>query len=252
MSPEPGGAELDRSRSGLPRPTEPAAAGATLPSRRRRRSLDRVGARAAPYALLLPATAVIAVVLAYPLYKLGALSLQQYGLKELLAQQGVWIGFENYSTILHDREFWHVLIRTILFTIACVSLTMIFGTLIAILLTKLGSFMRLLLTTGLVLVWAMPVVVAVSIWRWMVDYEFGVLNWLLTELHLGNFVNHDWFVDPEEGFLIIRCSWSGARSRSSRSQSTPGSHRSRASWSRRRRSTAPPAGASSSTSRCRC
>ena len=34
--------------------------------------------------------------------------------------------------------------------------------------------MRLLITTGLVLAWAMPPVVAVTIWTWMVDYEFGV------------------------------------------------------------------------------
>ena len=33
----------------------------------------------------------------------------------------------------------------------------------------------------------MPVVVAVDIWRWMVDYEFGVLNWTLTQLHIGNY-----------------------------------------------------------------
>ena len=57
---------------------------------------------------------------------------------------------------------------------------MVLGTLIALLLAELGSVMRLLLTAGLIFVWATPVVVAVDIWRWMVDYEFGVLNWLLT------------------------------------------------------------------------
>ena len=56
--------------------------------------------------------------------------------------------------------------------------------------------MRLLLTAGLVLVWAMPVVVAVDIWRWMIDYEFGVLNWLLTKLHVGDYFHHDWFANP--------------------------------------------------------
>jgi N,N'-diacetylchitobiose transport system permease protein len=68
---------------------------------------------------------------------------------------------------------------------------------------RLGSFMRLLLTTGLVLVWAMPVVVAVNIWYWMVDYEFGVLNWTLTEAGVGDFVQRDWFVSPWSGFAVI-------------------------------------------------
>ena len=66
---------------------------------------------------------------------------------------------------------------------------MALGTLIALLLEQLGSKMRVLLSAGLIFVWAMPVVVAVAVWSWMVDYEFGVVNWLLTYLHVGNF-NH--------------------------------------------------------------
>ena len=50
--------------------------------------------------------------------------------------------------------------RTIAFTAVTVGLTMVFGTLIALLLARLGTFMRLLITTGLVLVWSMPPVVA--------------------------------------------------------------------------------------------
>ena len=49
----------------------------------------------------------------------------------------------------------------------------------------------------------MPVVVAVNIWYWMVDYEFGVLNWLLTELGIVDYVQHDWFVNPWQGFAVI-------------------------------------------------
>ncbi len=38
---------------------------------------------------------------------------------------------------------------------------------------------------------------------WMVDYEFGVANWTLTELHVGNFVRHDWFANPWTGFGVF-------------------------------------------------
>jgi N,N'-diacetylchitobiose transport system permease protein len=180
------------------------AAGTPPASRRRRRAWrTRVLGGAAPYALIVPAAAVVTAVLAYPMYLLVKLSFQQYGLEELIAKQGVWVGLDNYTTILHDSEFWQVLLRTVVFTAACVSLTMVFGTLIALLLAKLGSFMRLLLTSGLVLVWAMPVVVAANIWLWMVDYEFGVLNWVLTRLHLGDFINYDWFANPKLGFTVI-------------------------------------------------
>jgi N,N'-diacetylchitobiose transport system permease protein len=37
----------------------------------------------------------------------------------------------------------------------------------------------------------------------MVDYEFGVLNWLLTFLHIGNYNHHDWFVNPWSGWSVI-------------------------------------------------
>jgi N,N'-diacetylchitobiose transport system permease protein len=177
-----------------------AAVPASLLARRRRVRLAR---GTAPYLLLAPAGAVIAAVLGYPLYKLVTLSFQQYGLFELLAHKGKWIGLDNYSKIVHDATFWHVLWRTTLFTVANVGLTMVLGTLVAILLAKLGTFMRLLLTMGLVLVWSMPPVVSVNIWNWMVDYEFGVLNWTLTKLHVGNFTHHDWFVSPIQGFAVI-------------------------------------------------
>ncbi len=178
---------------------EPAA----RPARRRSGLGVRTRRALAPYTLVLPALAVIAAVLAYPLYQLVVLSFQQYGLVELLQHKGTWIGLDNYSHILHDREFWRVLVRTVVFTTATVSLTMVLGTLIALLLTTLGGFMRLLITTGLVLVWAMPPVVAVNIWNWMVDYEFGVANWTLSHLGLSYFDHHDWFVNPLEGFLVI-------------------------------------------------
>ena len=175
---------------------EPAAA-------RRRPLLSRFGTRATPYALLLPATTVIGAVLAYPLYFMVRLSLEHYGLFQLIRHKGVWIGTQNYAEIFHDAEFWHVVLRTIAFTAVCVSLTMVLGTAIALLLLQVGRVMRIALTTGLVLVWAIPTIVAVDLWRWMVDFEFGFVNWLLTYLHLGNFNHHDWFVNVWTGWGVI-------------------------------------------------
>jgi N,N'-diacetylchitobiose transport system permease protein len=169
----------------------------------RRRSRGRLASKLAPYGLLAPALLVIVAVLGYPLYQLVALSFQKYGLFELIAHKGEWIGLDNYSQIVHDRQFWTVLLRTIAFTAVTVGLTMLLGTLIALLLAQLGGFMRLLISTGLVLVWAMPPVVSVNIWSWMVDYEFGVLNWTLAQLGLESYAHHDWFLNPIEGFGII-------------------------------------------------
>jgi N,N'-diacetylchitobiose transport system permease protein len=180
-------------------PVLPVVEPVARPARRRRRA----GRVTAPYLLVLPALVVVLAVLGYPMYRLFTLSFQQYGLFELIRHQGTWIGLDNYQTILHDREFWTVLLRTILFTAVTVALTMLFGTLIALLLARLGAAMRLLITTALVLAWAMPPVVAVNIWSWMVDYEFGVLNYTLAHLGLERYDHHDWFANPWEGFAVI-------------------------------------------------
>ena len=77
---------------------------------------------------------VITAILGYPLYKLVTLSFQQYGLAELIQRKGVWIGLDNYSSVLHDEIFWRTLLRTVIFTAANVALTIGLGTLIAFLL----------------------------------------------------------------------------------------------------------------------
>jgi N,N'-diacetylchitobiose transport system permease protein len=184
-------------------PARSSVAGPALQPARRRRLGVRIGRRTVPYLLLLPTGAVLGAVLAYPLYLMTTLSFQRYGLFELIQGKGTWIGLDNFSTILRDDQFWDVLRRTLVFTVVNVSLTMLLGTLIALLLVRLGSFMRFLLTTALVFAWATPVVVAVTVWKWMVDYDFGVLNWTLTELGVGDYFQHDWFANPLTGFAII-------------------------------------------------
>jgi N,N'-diacetylchitobiose transport system permease protein len=156
-----------------------------------------------PYALISPSVAVIVGVLAFPLGMLVWLSLQHYGLRELIAHQGDWVGLNNYKAILGDALFRQVLFRSILFTLACVALTLLFSTLIALLLLRLSRPIRIMLMSALVFVWATPVIVTVDIWQWMFDYEFGVINYLLTRLHLGNFVHHNWFDNPLQGFIVI-------------------------------------------------
>ena len=80
-----------------------------------------------------------------------------------------------------------------MFTAANVGLTISIGTLLALLLVRVGPIVRVALTSGLVLVWSMPVVVAVQVWYWMTNFQNGVLNYALTRLHLGDYYQHDWY-----------------------------------------------------------
>jgi N,N'-diacetylchitobiose transport system permease protein len=167
-----------------------AAAETTLNRSRRRR---RFWAGAVPYGLILPVVVVVSLILGYPLYWLVKLSTEQYGLFELIRHKGISVGSRNYSSVLHDAVFWHTLLRTVVFTVANVTLTMVFGMLIALLLVRVSAPVRVLLSSGLVLVWSMPVVVAVQIFYWMTNFQNGVVNYVLTELHIGDFSQHDWY-----------------------------------------------------------
>ncbi len=161
--------------------------------RRRPFSWRRVGRGSVPYLLVLPVVAVLGAVLAYPIYYLVRVSLERFGLPELIVHRGVYVGLANFGSVLHDSIFWHTLLRTVVFTAANVTLTIVGGTLIALLLKRLWTWVRVLLTVGLILVWSMPPVVAVQVWNWMTNVQNGVLNYTLTALHVGNYDGHNWF-----------------------------------------------------------
>jgi len=174
------------------------AAAEAVTTRPRRRPLTWRRARrgSVPYLLILPVIAVMAAILAYPLYQLIRLAFQRYGLNELIAHKGVYVGFANFTSVLSDGIFWHTLLRTVVFTVANVGLTIVLGTLMALLLVRVSKWVRMLITVALVLVWAMPPVVAVQVWNWMTNVQNGVLNYILTSLHVGNFDQHNWFASP--------------------------------------------------------
>ena len=142
------------------------------------------------------------VILAYPIYKLVRISFERYGLFELIQHQGHWIGIDNYRSVLGDHVFWDTVVRTIVFTIVNVGLSIVLGTLIALLLPRISAWVRVLLMTGLVLVWAMPVVVAVQVFYWMTNFENGVLNYLAAELHLVG-PSHDWYATPTSSLAMV-------------------------------------------------
>jgi N,N'-diacetylchitobiose transport system permease protein len=171
--------------------------------RRRRRSRERILDAATPYLLILPVVLVLAGLLAYPIYRLVVLSLQRYQLFELIQHKGHWIGLDNFSSILHDQVFWHTLLRTVIFAAVNVAGTMVIGLLIALLLVRVSGWARILLTSGLVLVWAMPQVVAVQVWYWMTNYQNGVVNWILTELHFGDYFQHDWYATTFSSLSLV-------------------------------------------------
>src|SRR5579863_3955598 len=125
-----------------------------------------------PYLLLLPATAVIGALILWPAIQVGLFSFQNYGLMQISGvQPAQWIGFSNYSQILHDPEFWKSLTTSVYFALVVVPLTLIVGTLVGLLLVRLGPKMRTFVSVS-----------ASVIFVWLVDPDGGVADWALAKL----------------------------------------------------------------------
>nr|WP_275693433.1 sugar ABC transporter permease [Nocardioides sp. TF02-7] len=71
----------------------------------------------------------------------------------------------------------------------------------ALLLTRMSRWVRVATQCGLLLAWAMPVVAALTVWQFLFDTEYGVVNWLLTELG-GDFRGHSWLQEPLSFFAV--------------------------------------------------
>jgi len=169
----------------LRRPGTKSPAGAVTPglTARQRVAIWIRKRGAAPYLLLLPATAVIGALILWPAVQIGLFSFQNYGLMQITGVEPTqWVGFANYSTILHDPEFWLSLKISVLFALVVVPLTLIVGTLVGLLLSRLGKKMAAFVSGAALLAWATPAVSASVIFAWLVDPDGGVVDWALSKL----------------------------------------------------------------------
>ena len=178
--------------SGKPLVTPPAP-----PPRKRRRQ-----GRFTPQALLIPAVVTLAVVVGWPLIQLLIMSFQEFGRAQVFGAPAPFIGFDNYIAVLTDQQFWNVLARSLLFCAVNVVVTMVLGTLIALMMTALNTGFRLLLSVGLLLAWAMPALTATIVWGWMFDTGYGVINFALTNWFGLDYQGHSWLIDPVSFFFV--------------------------------------------------
>jgi N,N'-diacetylchitobiose transport system permease protein len=139
--------------------------------------------RVAPYLLLLPSLALIAVLMLWPTIQIGTFSFQNYGLPQLVGTSPTqWVGFANYSQILHDPEFWLSLRLSVISAAIMVPLTLVVGTLVGLLLARLGRKMATFVSSVAMLAWATPAVSASVIFVWLATPDGGVLDWFLTKV----------------------------------------------------------------------
>jgi N,N'-diacetylchitobiose transport system permease protein len=158
----------------------------------------------APWFLLAPSGIVLLAVTVAPIFFLVYTSFTDYSQRTLFTGVYHVVGLSQYSDILADPDFWASVVRTLLFTAAMVIGSVVIGTAVAQLMTRLGTAMRYVVTIALIFAWAMPTVASSMVWKWLFQPGYGVVNWLLTQLRVfGDMTNTDWANNAALAYLSI-------------------------------------------------
>ncbi|KFC69526.1 Binding-protein-dependent transport systems inner membrane component [Devosia sp. LC5] len=152
------------------------------------------------YLLLAPAALLILAILVYPM--LLAIDLSFHDVKFATLSFGADdYTLKNYQRLFSSPEFWNAIRTTCMLLLVVTSISLCVGMGTALLVNQQfrgRSFARMLIA----LPWAVPEVVAVVTWVWILDASFGVLNWLLLKAGLiGGQVS--WFSSPGSAFSAV-------------------------------------------------
>ncbi|WP_239089358.1 carbohydrate ABC transporter permease [Sphaerimonospora thailandensis] len=168
-----------------------------------------------PYGLLLPGFLVIAALLLYPLYQLADMSFYDVKLKNIRPVNPVppeFVGLDNYTKIFDSDLFWPALRNTVVFALVTVILTIALGTLVGLLLHRLGPKMSTFVVIGAMAAWATPPTSQAIIWKWLFDSDAGVVNWALNLLPdwlsnllfgMSDWSGHPWLNDASTIYLAL-------------------------------------------------
>jgi multiple sugar transport system permease protein len=156
--------------------------------------------------LVAPALLVVLGMVAYPFLDAVRISFTD---KMIGRGPGRWVGLANYKYILGWPEFGQMILRTIGFTLAAVSLKTMVGLIVSTALTQ--KFRGRNILRGIfMLPWILPTYIIVLAWRWIFDGQTGVLNQILMSWGLiGS--NVPWLgkVGTAIAALIFVLTWKG-------------------------------------------
>jgi N,N'-diacetylchitobiose transport system permease protein len=183
------------------RASSPAPRRAVPGGARRRRGA--ASDRALPYLLLAPAVIAVLWLIGFPVLSVLVTSFRKLDLGELVRGEIVWAGFDNYTAVLSDPRFWQITARTVVFTALVVGISVVAGLLIALLMRHLSPVVRVVLQIAMLLAWAMPQLAATTVYQWIFDQQYGILNKTLVKLGFDSFAGFSWFTTGTSTLSVI-------------------------------------------------
>jgi multiple sugar transport system permease protein len=152
----------------------------TVRVRRRGFSLGR---RLIPLTFMAPAILFVGAMYGYPLFANLQMSVQHVTVGTFLTGIADYVGLDNYTDLLHEPLFLSSLQRTAIFTVFSIAGQMSIGMALALFFWR--SFpLSTALRTLMLAPWLLPLIVSATIWQWMFDLDSGVINYVLTSLHI--------------------------------------------------------------------
>lgn len=134
-----------------------------------------------PYLFILPTILLLILVLAIPL-----VNVFRYSLGESNIIQGFieWNSFENFG-YLTSPQFLKALGVTAIYVVFGVTGTVIAGVLVALALNK-PMPLRALFRSIVIIPWIIPDAFAATMWKWVLNSQYGFINQLLSALDLSS------------------------------------------------------------------
>jgi len=133
-----------------------------------------------PFSMITPIQLLIILVLSVPILYSVLLSFFSYS----WGSSRDFIGLNNYFRLFSDINFWRSLINTLVFVNIVVYLEIAISLGIALLFVKALPFKKILISI-LLAPYAISTVVSVLIWRFLLEPDVGILNYILLKIGLG-------------------------------------------------------------------
>ncbi|MGL4636701.1 MAG: carbohydrate ABC transporter permease [Beijerinckiaceae bacterium] len=139
--------------------------------------------RLTPYLFLMPALAILAVALMYPIGYMVYASFLDWNPSQRIGE-AAWIGWRNYIFLFNDPKFHESFGVTLIFAASVVSIEMVLGVGLALLLDRNIRGLSLLRTLFILPMMIAPIVVGLM-WRLMYHPTVGTFNRTLKSMGLS-------------------------------------------------------------------
>ena len=151
--------------------------------------------KAEPYVWILPSIILMFIFIIIPIGFVFRMAFSQVTKAGLVKG---FIGFKNFEKVLGGAKFGMVLKNTVIWTLYVVILSTILGFILALLLNNEFKG-RKIARAIVVFPWATTLVIQASVWKFIINIDYGSLNTLLKTLGVIE-ANINWTPTPEAFF----------------------------------------------------